>query len=736
MRWRRHLVAVVAALAAVAAALAVSQPTPVAAATGGTITIVLDANPADGTDVGFTGCQGAGCGPFTLDDDTDPTLPDRVTATGLAPGTYTITQDVVPGWTLTSLTCTSGGATNLATRRATITLTDGKAVTCTFTDQSPSIAIVQDTSPDHGQDMTYTGCLGTGCSTFALDDDADPTLPDTVTGGGLAPGTYTVTQSADATWPLTAVTCNTTTGITTDLPNRQVTIVLSGPSDHRTCTFTDVTQTLTIVEDDLLDTGADLTFTGCLGSGCSTFALDDDAGTDATRTDRLHSGPIPSGTYTVTQDEVPDHRLADLTCPGEAVDLAARRATITLAAGEQATCTFANRAGPPLTGATRIDTGYFATCAVVAGGQARCWGSYALGRPSSAHTTWPVAVLDEGGDGPLTDVADLSVGPAFACAVLGNGQARCWGSGWHGRLGTGSTGDRDLPTPVVAPEGTGPLLGVTQIAAGFTHACGRLTSGHAVCWGDNVDGELGDGTTTPSSVPVVVREASGAPLTGVQRVAAGLGFSCAALAGGEVRCWGDGGSGRLGDGTTAGSLTPVTVVNPEGTGPLTGVIDITARWDHTCARLTDGQARCWGNDQGQLGRPPVIIEPGSGVQPTHRPVVVLDPSGSGPLTGVRHLAAGWYATCAVTEDGRTWCWGDNSYGTIGDGTAGILRYLPTAVGGGTGLPTASDVSVGGIGHACAVLDDGRVRCWGRNLQGQLGDQTLTDRRLPVEVDEP
>ena len=188
--------------------------------------MVQDSTPDDGRDFRFTGCLGSGCGTFTLDDDPDATLPRQVHGVGLAPGTYTITQAAAPGWDLTSLTCDTGETVDLNTRRTTITLTAGEHVTCTFVDEAASITITQSLAPASATDVTFDGCGPGGCSSFTLDDDPDPTLPDRHSVIGLAPGTYTVTQRAGAPEALRSVRCNTPQ--TVDLATRRVTIALSG----------------------------------------------------------------------------------------------------------------------------------------------------------------------------------------------------------------------------------------------------------------------------------------------------------------------------------------------------------------------------------------------------------------------------------------------------------------------------------------------------------------------------
>ncbi|MBL8774365.1 MAG: hypothetical protein JNK12_00480 [Acidimicrobiales bacterium] len=726
MRLRRHLVALVAAAAAIAAALAVSQPTPVAAATGGSITVILDTAPADGTDVGFTGCQGTGCAPFTLDDDADGALPDRISASGLAPATYTITQDAVPGWTLTSISCTSGVSTSVAERRATIALAAGADIACTFKNQAPSITIVQDTSPDDTRDFSYTGCLGSGCGTFALDDDADPSVPTRVTSGALTPGTYTITQSPGVPWSLSGITCSTTTGITRDVPNRRVTIVLSQPTDHPVCTFTDTTQSITLVDDDLTDSGQDQAYTGCGNGGCSSFTLDDDA--DPALPRQVATGPIPTGTYTLTQEALPGWELTGLTCTGEATDLLARTGTITLTAGEHRICTFTNRPVPnSLNGVAEIASGAFATCARLFNGEARCWGRFTAPGSSSRPTTRPVTVPAVEGADPLSGVTDITGSYSHNCAALADGTAACWGASESG-LGDGIFHEESVlrPVRVLTPDGSGPLTGVRQVSAGPLRACALLDSGQARCWGRNEYGTLGDGTTAETTLPVVVLDETGeAPLEGITQIEVGLGQTCALLVSTEVRCWGQRAYGALGDGepveaNAPPALHPVTVRDQGGVEPLTGVVALSSG-SGTCALLATGRAMCWGPG------PAPVLEPGA---PWNQsvPHPVLDETGVAPATDIASIAAGVNSVCVVRSAGTAWCWGHNDLGELGHGTQNNFEPLAQPVvqrSTAAPLDGVSGISVG-WNTACASLDSGEARCWGQN-DGNIGDGTTFTR---------
>ena len=309
------------------------------------ITIVLDTGTDTSQDFAFTGCSGpTACGDFSLDRDDDPTLPSSTSMSLLAVGSYTVTAAAVPQWAVTAISCDSGGTVDLPARKVTILLGSDDDITCTFSVRTASITIVQDTVPDLAQDLSFTGCMGQGCSTFALDDDGDPTLPRSVSGVGLAPGTYTITQaSLGANWPLLGVTCNVPE--TVDLANRRVTIALAA-GENVTCTFQTKPTLIRIVQDTTPDNAQDFAFTGCNAqAGCSPFTLDDDS--DATTPGTLTAPGLDPGTYTVTQAAVPKWALTGITCDaGGTGDVANARATIALTAGQQVTCTFQDAARP------------------------------------------------------------------------------------------------------------------------------------------------------------------------------------------------------------------------------------------------------------------------------------------------------------------------------------------------------------------------------------------------------
>ena len=341
------------------------------------------------------------------------------------------------------------------------------------------------------------------------------------------------------------------------------------------------------------------------------------------------------------------------------------------------------------------------TCALTSGGGVKCWGSNIhgeLGNNSTVDSPTAVDVV-----GLSSGVIAISAGGFHTCALTSGGGVKCWGANWHGEVGDGSTDYRYTPADVV---GLG--SGVIAIAAGKWHTCALLGGGGMKCWGYNVQGELGNGTTGMiQTTPVDVTNLT----SGVTAIAAGAMHTCALVSGGGMKCWGDNSEGQLGDGTTIQRLTPVSV-----SGLQNGVASFTLGTYHTCALTSSGCAKCWGDTwTAQLGD--------GTTTPRLTPVDV-----PGLTSGVTALEAGDSHTCAIVG-GRASCWGSNGFGQIGDGTTAV-HLAPTDV---SGLTSGVSMITTGWLHACALTSAGGVMCWGDNTYGQLGDGTTTNRVTPVDV---
>ena len=259
----------------------------------------------------------------------------------------------------------------------------------------------------------------------------------------------------------------------------------------------------------------------------------------------------------------------------------------------------------------------------------------------------------------------------------------------------------------------------SAISAGGDHTCALTTSGGVKCWGYNEYGQLGNGTTADSNVPVDVYGLS----SGVSAISAGGAHACAMTSSGGVKCWGLNRFGELGNGTTADSHVPVNVLVSIGGNALTGVSAISAGDEHTCAVTTSGGAKCWGdNSEGQLGNNEAAVSY------SNVPVDVY-----GLASGVSAISVGGYFTCALTFTGSVECWGDNGDGELGSGGLYTCSSVPIDVSGlSSGV---SAISAGGD-HACALTSSGGVKCWGLNQFGQLGNGTtgsVWNSNVPVNV---
>ena len=349
-----------------------------------------------------------------------------------------------------------------------------------------------------------------------------------------------------------------------------------------------------------------------------------------------------------------------------------------------------------LANAVAIAAGVSHTCALLADGRARCWGFNGSGQLGDGFTTnQPTPVTVSG----LANAVAIDSGGGHTCALLADGVASCWGSNTFGELGNGTVSPSFTPTTVA---GGGSSVTARDIAAGSSHACAVRANSTVACWGDNGSGQLGDGSTTGRLTPVAV---SG--IANAVAIAAGDEHTCALLANGSVRCWGRGGEGQLGDGSTTSRLTPVAVSG------IASAVAIAAGDFHTCALLADGGTRCWGlNTSGQLGD-------GSTTNRLAQVPVLADAVA---------IAAGGQHTCALVAGGSVLCWGLNTSGQVGDSTT-TNRLTPA---GTVGITQAVAIAAGSF-HSCALLADGATRCWGSNLNGELGDTTTTQRHTPVAV---
>jgi alpha-tubulin suppressor-like RCC1 family protein len=384
-------------------------------------------------------------------------------------------------------------------------------------------------------------------------------------------------------------------------------------------------------------------------------------------------------------------------------------------------------------------------CEIHENGALDCWGSNTFGEVGNGTQNQALSPVPV--QGMSSGVVAVTIGEGGTiCAAKQDGTVWCWGANDFGQLGTGTTSPtgQDQTTPVQVSG----LTNVTALASGFEFTCALKSDGTIWCWGRNDSAELGIGTLTNNQpTPVQIPGVNNAVA-----IDAAADHGCWVDAVGKVFCWGENEFGQLGDGTTTLRPSPVQanlgIPGVTAKGITTGVF-------HTCAivdgDLQPGEVVCWGDNVfQQLG------DPGYGPQRTAGVAVVIDNTAKRPrvLGNVTSVSAGAFHTCALRSDSSLFCWGDNNNGELGSGTFGPVppglgfsvigadyNYFNNQSNECANLPAgcrqvlaAGPIAVtGGAGNTCALLSTGGAQCWGFNLDGNLGDGTMTDRLDPVAL---
>lgn len=402
----------------------------------------------------------------------------------------------------------------------------------------------------------------------------------------------------------------------------------------------------------------------------------------------------------------------------------------------------------PISGVKQISLGSSHSCALLNSGSIKCWGrndSGQLGNGNTQNSTVLVNVQT------ISTAKKIMLSLGNSCAILNDNSFRCWGRNDFGQLGTNNT------TPFSFPVSPSFSMSVLDLSIGTNHACAVLTNNTIKCWGNNFWGQLGDGTNNNSLIPVQVLE-----ITNALAIELGQNDSYAILADGSIKSWGNNFTGQLGNGSFNPSNAPLSV---DFTGSLNilKITQISAGEGHTCARISDNSVRCWGSNQfGQIGN-------GLGSTDFTASIVKLA-DGITPLTNIKKIDAGFAHTCAFNNSGQVYCWGRNfiglavlisgftdvatdvsaganftcillnnggvkCFGENNDGQLGSGDFNPNMNPNSViGISDAISISTSTQGsHSCAVLSTGKIKCWGRNDFGQLGNGSVAKSNVPVEV---
>jgi alpha-tubulin suppressor-like RCC1 family protein len=412
-------------------------------------------------------------------------------------------------------------------------------------------------------------------------------------------------------------------------------------------------------------------------------------------------------------------------------------ATLQFAAGGAVPAAAAS-AAQPFCGMT-VAAGSFHSLAVKADGTVWAWGNdsrYSLGDTTAAtppDQNAPVKVLGPGATGQLSGAIAVAAGGYTSMALMTNGTVWAWGDNGYGQVGDNKVADpTKSPVQVHGPGNVGFLTDVVAISEGRYHSLALKSDGTVWSWGRNDNGQLGNNAApTESDTPVQVHGVGDSGfLGGAIAISAGNYFSAALRSDGTVVAWGQNDNGQLGDNTITERDTPVQVHGTGDAGFLTNIKAIAANRHQVTTLRNDGTMWSWGsNTDGELG---------DGTQTErHTPVQVHGVADSGFLTGVAAIGMAGHHGMAIKADGTFYDWGRNSNGQLGDNKAANPEKTPVQVFGigGTGFLTGGEAIVGGDHFSLAVRSDGSLAAWGQGNDGELGDGGGVERDTPVKVDQ-
>lgn len=406
------------------------------------------------------------------------------------------------------------------------------------------------------------------------------------------------------------------------------------------------------------------------------------------------------------------------------------------------------------------------TCAITENRQVKCWGSNRngqLGIGSTVDKLTPAstsAVPLGAGRFPIA----IAAGYAFNCAILDNGDVKCWGENTEGQLGIENTNDMGDDAAPLLKVNLGPGRTAKAVTAGTAHTCAIMDDNNVKCWGSNSQGQLGLGNTTPhggttgsmGTLPPKIDLGTG--LTAVQ-ISANANHTCALLSNQTIKCWGNGFYGQLGLGDSRnrgdqlnqmGNDLPAVDLG----GGLTPTAVAVGNGGYTCALLGNGKIKCWGQNigadpenydpKGNLGTCWGLDTTGRNIGPCYLPLFPVPTRGIGISPGqlgdqlpfvdlgtrtALSISAGNTHTCAILDDNSARCWGGNSSGELGLGDDRNRGVQDGQMGAALlaivlGQP-ATSITAGNF-HTCAILNDNTLKCWGDNQFGELGQGGTTN----------
>jgi alpha-tubulin suppressor-like RCC1 family protein len=357
-----------------------------------------------------------------------------------------------------------------------------------------------------------------------------------------------------------------------------------------------------------------------------------------------------------------------------------------------------------------IQVGWIDVCGLTTSGAIYCWGNNSAGEGGAGNTTQHSSpTLVTGG----YTWASLSVGDQSACGVTTSNVGYCWGANWNGQIGNGNTTSQSSPTLISGSHSW------SQISTGENGACGVTTTGVGYCWGAGGNGQLGSGGT-PGQQTSPIAVSGGYTWS---QIAEGSASACGVTTSGTGYCWGYNNNGQLGNNSLTQSTTPSAISGNINFSSITAAANNTSSQDTMCGLSVGGIAYCWGyNANNQIGDRTTTTR--------QVPVAVVWVN----VNTTTNVAPGGRTSCAIRNGGIAYCWGDNSYGQLGNGST-LNSSVPTMVLGNytwASISSGTD-SYDGLATTCGVTTSGAGYCWGSNGNGQGGDGTATNHLVPTLV---
>ena len=303
------------------------------------------------------------------------------------------------------------------------------------------------------------------------------------------------------------------------------------------------------------------------------------------------------------------------------------------------------------------------------------------------------------------NIEKISSGYDYTVALDKNGKVYAWGRNNYGQLGDGTTTNSNIPI-CISDIPTNPLnkVKIKEISAGNSHAVAIDEEGKVYTWGNNWSGQLGDGTTTRSNIPICISDIS-TNLINIKEISAGHNYTVAIDENGKVYAWGDNDSGELGDGTTEDSRVPICISDISTN--LINIKEISAGQSHTVAIDEDGKVYTWGaNWDGRLGD--------GTTTDSNIPICISDISTN--LVNIEAISAGIFHTVAIDEEGKVYTWGHNYGGQLGDGTT-TDSNIPICISdiSGNELYNQKALKISANGYWTIIIDkNGKIYIFGRN----------------------